>query len=204
MDNKDIFKAEEAVYSKENWIKGELQDTIIDRDGNETVLPADHNLVVSNCSTLIAALFKSIWDNSGDSDDPGNTRSGIRYWAIGCAKKDDDGNEIPVVDPIVSDSQLQNEFFRKEIQRSDINFVTADGVVSKEPTNRLQIKITVNYDEANMDENNNIGEWVEMGIFAGPGATETLATGYMMNRKVHAKIGKTGHIKVQRTLTFTF
>ena len=204
MERDKAYNPEETVYSKENWIKGELQDTIIDRDGNETVLPADHNLVVLNCSTLIAALFKSIWDNSSDPEAPGNTRSGIRYWAIGCEGKDSDGKAISTAEPIVSDTQLQNEFFRKEIQRTDISFVTSDGSVSVEPTNRLRISITIDYSEANMDEEKGIGEWTEMGIFAGPDATEVLKTGYMMNRKVHAKIGKTEHIKVRRTLTFTF
>lgn len=200
MSTKNAFNIEEPVYSKENWIKGELQDTIIDRDGNETVLPTDHNLVVASCSTLIAALLKSIWDNSGNPDDPGSTRSGIRYWAIGCKP---DPSE-----PAVSDVGLQKEFFRKEIQRGDISFVTANGDISENPTNRLRIQIIVDYDEANMQEGdseeNTVGEWTEMAIYAGPEATEVLGSGFMMNRKVHPKIGKTNHVKVKRTLTFTF
>ena len=190
----------EAVYSKDNWIKGELQDTIIDRDGNETVLPADHNLVVQNCSTLIAALLKSIWDNSGNPDDPVTSRSGIRYWAIGC--------EPDPTEPVSYDTTLKKEFFRKEIKPGDISFVGANGEVSTNPTNKLKIQVTIEYDEANMVEGETdeatIGEWTEMAIFAGPEATTVPNSGFMMNRKIHPKIGKTDHIKVRRTLIFTF
>lgn len=186
---------EESCYkTNSNWITGEVQDVIIDKDGNRTELPKDHNLVVANCSMLIASLFKSLWDNDADVND---ARSGIRYWAIGV-------KENPA-QPASTDAKLEEEAYRQEITPGDISFVTDTGEVSDTPTRRLKIVIIVDYDAANIvDDEGNPRAWTEFGIFAGPDATETLGTGIMMNRKVHGSITKTSNIKVERTLIFTF
>ena len=191
---------EETCYNKDsNWITGEVQDVIIDKDGNRTELPKDHNLVVTNCSILIAALLKSHW---GNSTTDATKRSGIRYWAIGTgANPDSDA-------PSSSDVGLAKEAYRQEITPDNITFVTDTGEASPDgaPTRRLKITILVDYNAGNITEDggDGVAEWTEFGIFAGPEATETLGSGMMINRKIHGRIAKTENIKVERTLIFTF
>lgn len=196
---------------KDSWITGEVHDVIIDKDGNRTVMPVSYNLVVHNCSVLIAALFKGLWSNSDSTSvihsDDEDKRSGIRYWAIGTGN-----NEGDATAPEDSDTKLQREVYRQRIQPSQISFVVANSdpdatgvdayITSDSPTNQLRLQIIVDYDQANMDDST--GAWTEFGIFAGPDATSALNSGVMMNRKTHPPISKTDHIKVERTLIFTF
>lgn len=190
---------EETCYNNGNWITGEVQDVIIDKDGNRTELPKDHNLVVTNCSVLIAALLKSHWDNSTTTP---SQRSGIRYWAIGTGADPD--KDAPSSD----DVGLAKEVYRQEIRPEDITFVLDSGEASTNgaPTRRLKIKILVDYDAGNATEEggDGVAEWTEFAIFAGPEATEALGSGMMINRKIHGRIAKTENIKVERTLIFTF
>ena len=187
---------EETCYNKDShWITGEVQDVIIDKDGNRTELPKDHNLVVANCSKLIAALFKSGWDNNSANS---SERSGIRYWAIGTGAD-------PADSPVSTDETLAHEVYRQEIAPGDITFVDDDTNVSETPTRRLKIVIVVDYKDGNStDDEGNVAEWTEFGIFAGPDASEAANSGIMMNRKIHGRIAKTENIKVERTLIFTF
>ena len=186
----------ENVYDRNsNWITGEVQDVIIDRDGNRTELPKDHNLVVASCSVLIASFFKSIWDNDADG---GNNRTGIKYWAIGTGAD-------PESSPASTDTQLENEGYRQEITPGSIVFVDGDGNEVDTPTRRIKIVIVVGYEDGNIqDADGNPLDWTEFGIFAGPTATAELRSGVMINRKIHGSIAKTENIMVERTLIFTF
>ena len=194
-----MFKNEENCYNKKNWITGEVQDVIIDKNGNRTELPLDHNLVVANCSTIIACMMKGEWNNTkyDGVDLADEERNGIKYWAIGTGGLDDMG---ALVDPSSTDTQLANEVYRKPIRPSDISFVDNNGN-EVEISNRIRIKVVLDYNEANGDGS---CEWSEFGVFAGPGDLSALNSGMMVNRKTHGAIAKTENIKVERTLTFTF
>lgn len=191
----------EYEVKPKNTMSGEIHDVIIDKDGNRRELPVDHNLIVSNCSVLLAQLLKSTLKNdptsecTGDSDDE---RSGIKYWAIGDGDKNGSAEA-----PSLNDLKLQNEYYRQYIKPADIVFLTSNDAVSESPTNRLRIRIVVDYDKANMSDGNH-GPWTEFSIFAGPDAKSTKDSGIMINRKVHDPIYKSSDIKVERTLIFTF
>lgn len=191
-----------------HWITGEVQDILIDREGNKTVLPADHNLVVNSCSNLIACLFKdsavtkdvATGIQNPDGTDVFFSSAGIRYWGIGGIKPgesgispDDFGNTSG------DDTRLRHEFYRAVILPENIKFVDADGneTVDNTVTNRIKITITVPYDEGN-------GTWYEFGLFGGNSAEETLNSGIMINRKVHEPIAKSVNLQIQRTVIFTF
>jgi hypothetical protein len=170
-----------------HWITGEVQDKIIDKDGNVTVLPVDHNLVVDSCSNLIACLFK----DSGES--------GIRYWAIGgVLNSKDSWDEKYNENTSGAQTKLKQELYRFPITSDDIKFVDKDGNETKGIiTNRIKITVTVKYDEGN-------GTWYEFGLFGGNSASETKDSGIMINRKVHEPISKTVNLQIQRTVIFTF
>lgn len=189
-----------------HWITGEVQDTLIDRDGNVTVLPADHNIVVDSCSNLIACLFKdsavSGDVSTGIKDSEGNDRlftsAGIRYWAIGGIKVGDTETSPEIFDtPDGSETRLSKEFYRAIILPENIKFVDGDGNETDNVTNRIKVTVTVPYDEGN-------GTWYEFGLFGGNSACADENSGIMINKKVHEPITKSVNLQIQRTVIFTF
>lgn len=192
----------ENFRSGSHWITGEVQDTVIDRDGNRTILPVSYNLVVDSCSNLIASLFK----NSAITEDvkyDGErifTSAGIRYWGIGGIPAGESGiDPAEFVDPAGSDNKLKHEFYRALILPENIKFVDKDGkeVGEDAVTNRIKVTIIVPWEDGN-------GTWYEFGLFGGNSAKPELDTGIMINRKNHDPIVKNVNLQIQRTVIFTF
>lgn len=165
--------------------KGEVLDYFIHKDGTkELIREIDYNIVVNNCSVLIAALMK------GETGYFGAT-----YWAVGVGQNDWAIDNPP--SPSATDSQLSQETYRKSISASDIVYLNTDNTVSETPTNKIQI--TVIFDET---EANGV-PLMEFGIFGG-NATSTANSGVMINHKTHPVIYKTSALKLERILRLTF
>lgn len=105
------------------------------------------------------------------------------------------GNPRP--SPQRSDTRLVNEIFRKEIQLSDIVFLTEAGEVSEEPTNIIEISVIFGELEA-------IGGWREFAIFGGD-ATSDPNSGININYKTHGLIDKSEEgTSIERKIVFEF
>jgi hypothetical protein len=162
---------------------GEVFDYIIYPDGTKELMRHDFNIIVDNCSVLIACLFKN-----------SPTHSGILYWAVGSGSESwgDEGQP----DPLVSDTQLLNETYRKAINVEDIIFLDGSNEETLTPTRKIQITGRFLYSEAN-------GKLREFGLFGGD-ATGIKDSGLMINRKTHPLIVKTSGLQLERVLRITF
>lgn len=181
----DTIKASD-INSEEvkRHFKGEVLDYFIHEDGTrELVREMDYNIVVENCSVLIAALMKG---HAG--------YAGATYWAVGSGDPLW-SNEAPPA-PVVSTSQLENETFRKAIQVGEIIFLDASNNESVVPTNKIQITVLFENNEAN-------GELREFAIFGG-NASGIANSGLMVNHKIHPLIYKTSALQLERILRLTF
>lgn len=157
-------------------------DKIIYPDGKVEVREY-YNTVVNDCSKLIACLMKA---QAG--------YSGISYWAVGSGLSSWSNDNPPA--PSVTDTKLTTETYRKAISPSDIKFLDANNAETSSITNKIQIKVTFNENEAN-------GELREFGLFGG-NATSTVNSGIMINRKTHGLIYKTSGMKLERTIRIVF
>jgi hypothetical protein len=173
---------EERAHS---GIIGEVTDYLIYADGRrELARPVDHNLIVNNCSVLIACLMKGEVGYSGAA-----------YWAVGSGS--DTWSDTVPPSPLITDSQLTAETYRKAIvPATDIVFLDSSNVVSATPTNKIQITVTFFEIEAN-------GPLREFAIFGGL-ASSTLNSGFMINHKIHPLIYKTNALQLERILRITF
>lgn len=168
----------------ENKYRGEVWDYGIDSvTGERTLLHHGHNLVVDSASILIACLMKG---KEGIG--------GVKYFAVGKGSSNW-SNEAPPL-PDAPTSHLVAETYRKVINPADVVFIDAANEVSQSPTNRIQITVTFNENEAN-------GELREIGIFGGD-ATDKADSGIMVNCKYHPLIYKTTGMKLERIVRFTF
>ena len=166
----------------ERPIHWEIEDKLIYVDGTEEIRKY-HNVVVNGCSTMIAILFAN---KSG--------YTGLQYWAVGKGDSTWSNDNPPV--PSVTNSKLTSETFRKAITSDCISFIDASNNISATPTNRIQVALTFNENEAN-------GELREFGLYTG-NATATLNSGIMINQKIHPVIYKTTGMKLARTIRLTF
>ena len=89
-----------------------------------------------------------------------------------------------------------NETYRKAITPENITFIDADNTPTSEVTNKLQVSVTFNEDEAN-------GELREFALFGGK-ATDSLNSGLMVNHKIHPIIFKTDGMILERLIRLTF
>lgn len=160
---------------------GEFTDTITYADGRKEVREG-HNLIVNDIGKLIACLFK------GES-----TYERLKYWAIGSGQ---DGWDDEDKNPMVTDTKLETEIFRKEINPGDIKFIDEHGSESEDVTNRIAITVTFSTSEAN-------GKWREFGIFGG-NANGSPNTGLMINHKIHKILTKDDTMTIERQIRFTF
>lgn len=164
--------------------KGEVLDYAIDpKTGERTLVHHGYNLVVDSASVLIACLMKGQKDIGG-----------VKYFAVGKGASNW-SNEAPP-SPDAPMTRLVLETFRKEILPADIVFIDSNSEVSETPTNRIQITVTFDEQEAN-------GELREIGIFGG-NATAAANSGIMVNCKIHPLIYKTTGMKLERIVRFTF
>lgn len=171
--------------NKEKRYIGEVIDFMIDaQTGEKTqIRPMSFNLVVDDCSKLIAALMKG---QAG--------YGGVKFFAVGRGSNNWSNENPPT--PDATASKLTNECYRKAIGANDVVFIDAANVVSANPTNRIQITVTFEETEAN-------GELREIAIFGG-NATSTANSGLMINCKNHPLIYKTTGMRLQRVIRFTF
>ena len=170
---------EANLDERKHW---KITDIITHADGTQEVL--EHtNLVVDNCSRLIASLMKG---QSGFR--------GITHWAVGSGQSSWDNANPPA--PAVGDTKLFNETFRKAVQASDITFLDANDNPTASVTNKLQVKVTFTEAEAN-------GDLREFGLFGG-NATNTKDSGLMINRKTHGLIFKTSGMRLERIIRIVF
>lgn len=95
-----------------------------------------------------------------------------------------------------TETKLVSEIFRKPIQPSDMTFLDSGNLPTETPTNKIQISVTFEANEA-------IGSWREFSIFGG-NASSTKDTGLAINKKNHALINKTNEMVVERKIRFTF
>lgn len=165
-----------------NRIIGEFRDIITYPDGTVEDRGWNRNTIVVSVNQLISALLKK---------ETGYT--GIQYWAIGSGQPEWDSSQ-PNAQP--TDRGCVNEFFRKAITPTAIRFVDEAGQTTSAVTNRLEISLF-------FDKNEAVGSWREFSIIGG-NATASLNTGYSINHKIHGKIEKTRDITIERTIRFTF
>jgi len=137
------------------------------------------NIIVNICSVLIARLLK-------DNAEP---QSGISYLAVGSGNPSWDMFDPPA--PITSQTLLENEYYRKEIDLSTfVHPETGEPTTTK--TNIVDYVVTFGEAEA-------VGPMVELSLFGGD-ATAAMNTGTMVNWRTIPVINKTATM----TLTVIF
>lgn len=175
-----------ASYQNEEGRKftflGEVFDTIYHKDGRIEKREKSFNIVVDSISKLISALIK----HENDYTD------GRLYWAV--------GEGLPSWDtapytPVATTTKLFNEVFRKQI--TSRSFIDVEGNPTNEVTNRLQLDIVLETNEANGFSLR------EFGIFGG-NVTSVPNSGIMINHKTHSRIDKEEGMRVERSVRFTF
>jgi len=170
--------------AREHRIIGEVFDYFVYPDGRKVLArEPDHNLIVANCSVLIACLMK------GESG-----YAGAAYWALGSGSET--WSDVAPPSPLTSDTQLTAETYRKAITSGDMEFLDVDNNTSVTPTNKIQITVTFTETEAN-------GPLREFGIFGGL-ADGTANSGLMINHKIHPLIYKTSALQLERVLRLSF
>lgn len=163
----------------------EVIDEAVYPDGRRELLrPIDCNLVVNNCSVLLASLIKA--------HATGLTSS--LWWAVGTGNG---WNDALLPSPSVTTTTLTNEVYRKVIPAGNISFLTTENVVTGTPTNKIQITLTFSESEANYS-------LMEFAIFGGPNVSSAANSGLMINHKIHNTIAKTSSFTLARTIRLTF
>lgn len=164
---------------KKHW---KVTDVITHLDGTKEVRQY-YNTVVDDCSKLIASLMKG---QAG--------HKGVAFWAVGSGVGTWDNANPP--SPLITDTKLFNETFRKAILPENITFLGAGDVPTASITNKIQVKVTFTESESN-------GELREFGLYGGT-ATITKDSGLMINRKTHGLIYKTTGMTLERTINIVF
>lgn len=180
-------KALEEVLK--NTFRGEWRDRIYDTNGTLLEDTGWHsNQLQDTNATLLAMLFRELLQGSPAVD------AGPQYLAIGRGLSSWDLSP-PTLSR--SDTTLEDEFFRKEIQAADITYIDpVTKAPSGSPTRAVEIEVTMTTSEAN-------DTWREFGFFGG-NATATLDSGYMINWVSHSRIDKDNTMTVIRTCRFIF
>lgn len=187
--NKQFGSMEDMVttsyQSSENSsfsFKGEVFDTIHHVDGTIEKRERSFNIVVDSISKLISALIKH---ETAYID-------GRLYWAVGQGLPNWD---TAPYSPVATTTTLIDEVFRKQI--TSRSFIDTEGNPTEVVTNRLQLDITLETNEANGFSLR------EFGIFGG-NVTSVADSGVMINHKAHSRIDKEEGMKVERSVRFTF
>lgn len=103
---------------------------------------------------------------------------------------------LPRPEATRTDTKLVSEIFRKPIQPSDMTFLDEGNLPTETPTNKIQISVTFEANEA-------VGSWREFSIFGGNASSST-DSGLAINKKNHPLINKTNEMIVERKIRFTF
>lgn len=158
-----------------------IVDTITNvKTGKVEVIERGDNLVVAKVLPLIMGMLK-------------NSLAGIQYFAVGSGSTSWDSNPVS---PTVDEVMLTKEIGRKAITSNDIKYVNPSTFeVSDVPTNCIEIHCVFYEEEC-------IGSWREFGIFGGNATTEK-DSGYMIDKKHHSLVNKTGEMIIDRKIFLT-
>lgn len=150
-------------------MKGHLTIRLHEND-KEVHRYEQNNIIVNSASILIARLLK-------DNSEPTN---GISYLGVGSGAGSWNAFDPPA--PTTSQTQLENEFSRKQIDLK--SFVDPDtGEPTTTPTNIVDYSVTFGEAEA-------VGPIMELALFGGD-ANDALNSGTMVNWRTFPVINKT-------------
>jgi hypothetical protein len=172
-------------------VKGEWRDQVIKKDpetGEERLIEDTgwkSNQIVTNVQPLLAGLMANEVSFTG----------GILFSAQG---RGDPSFDITLPTPSFSETELRDEFFRKE--PDSITFIdesTGDPAGVGVFTRVISVKTIIEFDEAN-------GEFIrEQGLYGG-NATTTQDSGLLANLIFHEARFKDNTIKIIRFIQLTF
>jgi hypothetical protein len=166
-------------------IQGSYRDAVTDSQGRVQWSSSwRSNLIVHDCSVLLAALLKR---HRG--------LRGILYWAVGEGKKEWDAL---CPSPRLSDSRLAVEIRRQAPDR--IVYLDDAGQPSRTPTSCLEVTAAFKGQDLVRKGFRSLREF---GLFGGD-ATEAPDSGFMIDYVIHPRIDLSPTDKLERKLRLTF
>ena len=177
--------------------QGRWRDQLVYADGRIVMTPWRHNQIQNLASTIAASLFRRF-----DEVSPGNVPpvfEGIKYMAVGRGDVSWDALPIGSIPQPVAQATLEDEFFRKEIQPTEMSFLDPDDPaypVIAGPSRMIQVEVTLTSSEANDTHR-------EFGLFCGQTAG-ALDSGLIMNWIAHRRIDKDTTLTINRTVQILF
>lgn len=141
------------------------------------------NLIVRDCSLLLAALMKR---------QEGLT--GILYWAVG---EGEDTWDVKCPSPASNTSRLFSEIARQALSEKQIVYLGSNN----KPTNTLEI--TAEFKGEDFIMKDRFVSFREFGLFGGD-ATEKPNSGFMIDYIIHPRIDLDKSMKLLRSVRLTF
>jgi len=170
-----------------NLLQGSFQDVLSHKGGSHILKsPWQSNRIVRQCNTLLSMLMKGHEETKG-----------ILYLAMGEGETSWDVTR-PV--PLLTDTQLTNEVYRKPIPVDQIIYLNNDGEPVEYPTSFLSITMEVQGEEVVTNGSQPLREF---GLFGG-NATDQANSGYMINHVMHERYDLTPVLTLNRELRLTF
>lgn len=167
--------------------KGYYKDVLIDPQGNIIWDSGwQSNLIVNNCNILLAMLMK---DHQGIK--------GILYCAFGEGDETWDSKRSI---PLLTDTQLTNEVFRKSILSDQILYLNSNGQPINTPSTLLEICVEIRGEEFISNGSQPLREF---GLFGGD-ATDNANSGYMIDHVTHERYDLTSELTLNRKIRLTF
>ncbi|MGD9162480.1 MAG: hypothetical protein PVG39_29000 [Desulfobacteraceae bacterium] len=168
-------------------IKGSYCDVLTDTKSRRHLESGwRSNLVVNQCNLLLTMLMRR---HAGVE--------GILFCAIGEGEEEWDTNR-PI--PLLPDTQLTNEVYRKPISIDQIIYLDENDQPSDTPTNHLDISVEFNGEDIVSNGTQPIREF---GLFGGD-ATDDADSGYLINRVTHDRYDLTPLLTLNRKIHLTF
>jgi hypothetical protein len=169
------------------YLQGSYCDVVTDSQGRVRWSSGwRSNLIVHDCSVLLAALLKR---HRG--------MRGILFWAVGEGEKEWDAL---CPSPHPADTQLHKEIARQKLSPAQVVYLDDAGLPKKAPTDCLQI--TTRFKGENLVANG-FQPLREFGLFGG-NATEEVDSGYMIDYVIHPRIDLAPGDTLERKLHLSF
>ena len=166
------------------FLKGYYCDILTDSNSRVLQNSGWHpNLIVYNCSVLLAALMKRH-----------ESLQGILYLAIGEGENNWDSSRPA---PLPTTTRLAKEVSRSKLVEDQILYLNAAGS-SKTPTNQLEITTVFKGEDFASDQ-----PLREFGLFGGD-ATGDPNTGYLIDYVIHPRVDLTRTMTLTRTVRLSF
>lgn len=169
-----------------NILQGYFHDVLTRKDGSRTLSPWQSNLIVRNCNTLLSMLMKGHEETRG-----------ILYLALGEGEGSWDASR-PI--PLLTDTQLTNEVYRKPILADQIVYLNDDSEPVDYPTTLLAITVEVKGEEVVISGSQPLREF---GLFGGD-ATDEANSGYLINHVTHDRYDLTPELTLNRKIRLNF